>query len=109
MLLLKQPGLSSEESDRRVRETVETMLEDIDKRGEFAIRELAKKFDDWEGDFVLSDEKKQGLIDSVPQQVKDDIRFAYEQVYRFAEAQRDSMQSFEVETHPGVLLGQRLM
>ena len=109
MLLLKQPGLSSEESDRRVRESVETMLEDIDKRGEFAIRELAKKFDAWEGDFVLSDEKKQGLIDSVPQQVKDDIRFAYEQVYRFAEAQRDSMQSFEVETHPGVLLGQRVI
>lgn len=109
MLLLKQPGLSSEESDRRVRESVESMLEDIDKRGESAIRELAKKFDDWEGDFVLSDEKKQGLIDSVPQQVKDDIRFAYEQVYRFAEAQRDSMQSFEVETHPGVLLGQRVI
>jgi len=109
MLQLKQPGRSSEESDRRVRESVETMLEDIDKRSEFAIRELAKKFDDWEGDFVLSDEKKQGLIDSVPQQVKDDLRFAYEQVYRFAEAQRDSMQSFEVETHPGVLLGQRVI
>jgi sulfopropanediol 3-dehydrogenase len=109
MLQLKQAGLTSEESDRQVRESVEIMLEDIARRGELAIRELAKKFDDWEGDFVLSDEKKQGLIDSVPQQVKDDIRFAYEQVYRFAEAQRDSMQSFEVETHPGVLLGQRVM
>jgi sulfopropanediol 3-dehydrogenase len=76
MLLLKQPGLSSEESDRRVRESVEAMLEDIEKRGEPAIRELAKEFDGWEDDFVLSDEKKQGLIDSVPQQVKDDIRFA---------------------------------
>lgn len=109
MLHLKQPGLSSEESDRRVRESVEAMLEDIERRGEIAIRELAKKFDGWEDDFVLSDEKKQDLIDSVPQQVKDDIRFAYEQVYRFAEAQRDSMQSFEVEPHPGVLLGQRVI
>lgn len=109
MLQLKQPGLSSKESDRRVRESVEAMLEDIERRGEIAIRELAKEFDGWEGDFVLSDEKKQDLIDSVPQQVKDDIRFAYEQVYRFAEAQRDSMQSFEVEPHPGVLLGQRVI
>ncbi|MCH8106594.1 MAG: histidinol dehydrogenase [Proteobacteria bacterium] len=109
MLQLKQPGLSSKESDRRVRESVEAMLEDIERRGEIAIRELAKKFDGWEDDFVLSDEKKQDLIDSVPQQVKDDIRFAYEQVYRFAEAQRDSMQSFEVEPHPGVLLGQRVI
>lgn len=109
MLQFKQPGLSSEESDRRVRESVEAMLEDIERRGEIAIRELAKKFDGWEDDFVLSDDKKQGLIDSVPQQAKDDIRFAYEQVYRFAEAQRDSMQSFEVEPHPGVLLGQRVI
>jgi len=109
MLQFKQPGLSSEEFDRRVRESVEAMLEDIERRGEIAIRELAKEFDGWEDDFVLSDEKKQGLIDSVPQQVKDDIRFAYEQVYRFAEAQRDSMQSFEVEPHPGVLLGQRVI
>jgi sulfopropanediol 3-dehydrogenase len=109
MLQLKQPALSSEESDRRVRESVETMLEDIERRGEFAIRDLAKEFDGWEDDFVLGDEKKQRLIDSVPQQVKDDLKFAYEQVYRFAEAQRDSMQSFEVETHPGVLLGQRVI
>jgi len=109
MLQLKQPALTSEESDRRVRESVEAMLEDIERRGEFAVRELAKEFDGWEDDFVLGDEKKQRLIDSVPQEVKDDLKFAYEQVYRFAEAQRDSMQSFEVETHPGVLLGQRVI
>ncbi len=64
MLQLKQPGLSSEESDRQVRESVETMLEDIKQRGEIAIRELANKLDGWEDDFVLSNEKKQGLIDS---------------------------------------------
>jgi sulfopropanediol 3-dehydrogenase len=109
MLHLKQPRLSSDESDQQVRESVEAMLEDIKQRGEIAIRELARKFDGWEEDFVLSDEKKQSLIDSVSPQVKDDISFAYEQVYRFAEAQRNSMQSFEVETHPGVLLGQRII
>jgi len=37
MLQLKQPGLSSKESDRRVRESVEAMLEDIERRGEIAI------------------------------------------------------------------------
>ena len=109
MLKVKQAEITSEESDRQVRDTVETMLADIDQRGEAAVAELAKKFDNWEGDFVLSAEKKQRLIDSVPQHVKDDIRFAYEQVSRFAKAQRDSMQSFEVETHPGVILGQRIL
>lgn len=109
MLQVKKPGMSPEESDRQVRDSVEAMLTDIDARGEVAVAELAKKFDNWEGDFVLSDEKKQRLIDSVPQHVKDDIRFAYEQVTRFAIAQRDSMQSFEIETQPGVILGQRVL
>ena len=109
MLQLKKAGLSPEASDRQVRDSVESMLADIDARGEIAIRELAKKFDNWEGDFVLSNEKKQRLIDSLSQDVKDDIRFAYEQVSRFAQAQRDSMQSFEVETQPGVILGQRIL
>lgn len=109
MLHLKQPELAPEESDRQVRESVEAMLEDIEQRGEAAIRELALKFDNWEGDFVLSEAKKKQLIDSVPESVKNDIRFAHEQVFRFAEAQRDSLQSFEVETHPGVTLGQRVV
>jgi len=109
MLHLKKPELAPEESDRQVRASVESMLDDIELRGEAAVRDLAKKFDHWEGDFVLTDTKKQALIDSLPESVKADIRFAYEQVYRFAEAQRDSLQSFEVETHPGVILGQRVV
>jgi sulfopropanediol 3-dehydrogenase len=109
MLQLKQPELAPEESDRKVRESVEVMLDDIALRGEAAVREMALKFDNWEGDFVLSEVRKKQLIDSVPDSVKDDIRFAHEQVYRFAVAQRDSLQSFEVETHPGVTLGQRVV
>jgi sulfopropanediol 3-dehydrogenase len=105
----KKPGLSPEDSDREVRESVEAMLSDIKQNGEQAVRALAKKFDGWEGDFVLSDEKKQRLIASLPQSVKDDIQFAYKQVSRFAEAQRDSLQSFEIETEPGVKLGQRIL
>ena len=109
MQQLKAPGRSPEEADRQVRETVETMLDDIRARGETAVRELAQKFDNWSGDFVLSQDKKRRLIDSVPEDVKADVRFAWEQVSRFAEAQRDSLQSFEVETHPGVILGQRVL
>ncbi len=109
MLHLKKPELAPEDSDRQIRTAVESMLDDIDQRGEAAIRDMAKKFDNWEGDFVLTDAKKQTLIDSLPESVKADIRFAHEQVYRFAVAQRDSLQSFEVETHPGVILGQRVV
>ncbi|MFT7562277.1 MAG: sulfopropanediol 3-dehydrogenase, partial [Flavobacteriales bacterium] len=63
---LKKPGLSTEDSDRKIRESVEAMLSDIKQNGEQAVRALAKKFDGWEGDFVLSEEKKQRLIASLP-------------------------------------------
>jgi sulfopropanediol 3-dehydrogenase len=109
MLHFKKPELSPEDSDREVRASVEVMLDDIRARGEDAIRELAARFDNWQGDFVLTDEKRQRLIDSVPEAVKADIQFAHEQVSRFAVAQRESIQSFEVETHPGVKLGQRVL
>jgi len=43
----------------------------------------------------------------VPAQVLDDIRFVQEQVRVFAQAQLDSMREFEIETLPGVKLGQK--
>jgi len=42
MLHLKQPELAPEESDRQVRASVESMLDDIELRGEAAVRDLAK-------------------------------------------------------------------
>ncbi len=36
------------------------MLDDIERRGETAIRELARKFDSWEGDFVKGSKGRVG-------------------------------------------------
>ena len=109
MEFIKQAEREPEADDLAIRETVATMLADIRARGEAAVNEYAEKFDGRSGDFVLSAEKKARLIATVPETVKDDIRFAHEQVRRFAEAQRASLQEFEVETAPGVRLGQRLV
>ena len=57
------------------REMVAGMLEDIRQRGEAAVRELAAKFDNWTGDFILNGSEKEDLSASVPQPVKDDIAF----------------------------------
>ena len=35
-------------ADRQVRQTVETILDDIMRRGDVAVRELSAKFDKWE-------------------------------------------------------------
>lgn len=106
MHYLKSAAAAPEAEDRQVRETVAAMLADIDARGTAAVVDYAERFDGWSGDFILSEDKKQRLIAAVPAQVKDDIRFAHDQVRRFAEAQRDSLRAFEIETAPGVRLGQ---
>ncbi|WP_439861710.1 histidinol dehydrogenase [Pseudomonas sp. MBLB4136] len=95
--------------DERIQAAVKDMLTKIKRNGESAVREYAKQFDSWQGDFVLTEDKKQALIAQVPQQVKDDIDFAHRQVRRFAEAQRDSLKSFEIETEEGVRLGQQVL
>lgn len=93
------------EIDARVGE----MLDRIRREGEGAVREYARRFDSWEGDFVLSDAKRAGLIATVPEQTRADLTFAWRQIHRFAEAQRASLSAFEMATEPGVTLGQRIV
>jgi len=109
MKIIKQAKLSFEEASSQKRTVVEEILKSIEKNGEDAVKDLAAKFDDWHDDFILSPEKKQDLIAQVPQSVKGDIDFAYEQVYGFACAQRDSISNFEKETLAGVRLGQKII
>lgn len=109
MYYIKQAPTPNEATDRAIRETVEAMLADIDKGGEATALAYAKKFDNWEGGVVLSDQKRAALIDLVPVQVREDIQFAHKQIKRFAKAQRDSLHEFEIETEPGVRLGQKVL
>ncbi|HEY4545441.1 MAG TPA: histidinol dehydrogenase [Pedomonas sp.] len=95
-------------TDRKVRDTVEAVLADIETRGDAAVRELSIKFDGWDRDsYVLSDREKQDCLDQLSSQDLKDIEFAQTQVRNFAQIQRDSMKDVEVETLPGVILGHR--
>ena len=111
MIRTLKRGATEEEkfaADRQARQTVETILDDIMRRGDVAVRELSVKFDKWEPkDFRLSAAEVQALIDSLPAQVIDDIKFAQAQIRRFAEVQRAALRDVEVETLPGVRLGHR--
>jgi sulfopropanediol 3-dehydrogenase len=106
---LKKAEADPELEDRAVRETVEVMLSDIEKRGEDAVIQYARDLDGWTGDFVLTNQQRRDLIDGVTDDIKEDINFAHLQVTRFAAAQRDSLSSFDIETEPGVHLGQRVV
>ena len=97
-----------EAADAKVRQTVESILENVKKRGNTAIRELSEKFDKWSpASFKLTPQEIDRAIAQVPKRDLDDIKFAQAQVRNFAQKQRDSMQEVEVETLPGVVLGHR--
>ncbi|WP_428538821.1 histidinol dehydrogenase [Rhodopila sp.] len=96
------------EADRKVRHTVEVILEDIAARGDAAVRDLSARFDNWSPPaFRLRPDEVQSLIDSLPDQVITDIKFAQAQIRRFAEAQRDALRDIEIETLPGIRLGHK--
>ncbi|MCP4404793.1 MAG: histidinol dehydrogenase [bacterium] len=98
----------SEAADARVRETVESILNDIRGRGETAVRELSVKFDNWNPEsFKLSQTQIDELIAGLPEQTVEDIKFAQAQVRNFAQKQKEALQDIEVETLPGVILGHK--
>lgn len=91
-----------------VRQIVETVIADIRERGDEAVREYSKKFDDYAPEsFLLTEEQLDEIVARVPEQVLEDIRFVQEQVRRMAQRQLESLTDFEIETLPGVLLGQK--
>ena len=94
--------------DAQVSEIVKNTLKAIEERGDEAVKEFAKKFDNYTPEsFKLSQAEIDNLINQVSKQDLEDIKFAQKQVRNFAQAQRDSMQDIEVETMPGVILGHK--
>lgn len=103
-----QDAASLAAADGQVRATVETILADIEKRGDQAVREYSKRFDQWDpADFLLSQDAISQAMGRLSARELEDIRFAQAQIRRFAEIQRQSMQDVEVETRPGVVLGHK--
>ncbi|MDI9973703.1 histidinol dehydrogenase [Rhodococcus sp. IEGM 1307] len=94
--------------DPAVAETVTAVIADIRERGDAAVREYSEKFDKWTPEsFKLSDTQIEEIVARVPAEVINDIKTVQQNVRVFAQHQRDSLTDFEVETTPGVHLGQR--
>src|SRR5271156_658692 len=107
---IKRAALAGQqaEADAKIRNTVESIIADVAKRGDAAVREMSERFDKWSPpSFRLCGDEIAALVAEVAPQTIDDIKFAQAQIRRFAEIQRASMRDVEVETLPGVVLGPR--
>ena len=96
------------EDDLAVREVVENILNDVERRGDEAVHELSAKFDNYNPDsFLLTAEQIENALANVSKQDLIDIKFAQTQVKNFAEHQKAALQDVEVETQPGIVLGHK--
>ncbi len=111
MIKVIKSGISEEaaaDMGAKVKATVESVLKDIETRGDAAVRELSKKFDNWSPtSFRLSDDEIEAAVSRLPEQTINDIKFAQTQIRNFAEIQKASMHDVEEETLPGVFLGHK--
>ncbi|WP_296642664.1 histidinol dehydrogenase [Roseinatronobacter sp.] len=99
----KTPETNSAEAQRVVNE----MLARIEAEGEDAVRHYARALDKWDGGILVSRAEMDARAEEVPQQVREDIAFAVEQVRTFAVAQRDSVKDFEMTMPSGLTAGQK--
>jgi sulfopropanediol 3-dehydrogenase len=91
-----------------VTEVVAAVIDDVRRRGDDAVRQYSEKFDHWSPEsFRLSPEQIDEIMSRVPDEVLDDLRTVQANVRGFAQLQLESMREIEVETQPGVFLGQR--
>ena len=96
------------EEDFNVRTVVEKTLKEVEVKGDKAVRELSKKFDNFDRpNFLLTESEIDAAMQKVSTRDMEDIKFAQNQIRRFAKEQMNSMSDVEVETLPGVVLGHK--
>jgi len=95
-----------------VRETVREIIEKIKDEGEAGVRYYSEKFDGWNPkSFRVTKDEIIATKRKLPATEVEDIDFCQEQIRNFASQQMKRLEdlNFEVETLPGVHLGQRVI
>lgn len=104
---LKTATRTPASDDSETRDIVAGILNDIESGGDAKALEYAAKFDRYDGNILLTEAEIAAAAAQVSQKAKDDIRFAHDNVRRFAEAQRATITDFETEIVPGLVAGQK--
>ncbi|MFY0596630.1 MAG: histidinol dehydrogenase [Cognatishimia sp.] len=104
---LKKATLTAKSDASEVHETVKTILNDISEGGDTKAMEYASKFDRYDGNVLLTQTEIDAAIALIPEKLKADIRFAHDNVKRFAETQKSTLSEVEMEIEPGFIAGQK--
>ena len=108
-IYLKKAQLTPKSNASEVHETVKNILADIESGRDATAKEYASKFDQYQGNIILTDDEIQAASDLVPEKLRNDIEFAHDNVRRFAEKQKETLKNTEIEIHPGFVTGQKVI
>ena len=107
---IKKANKTASSDEVETRQKVQEVLNEIESKRDEGIKDISRKFDKYEGDVIISQEKIEEVIKSLDQKVKDDVQFSYDRVRSFAEHQLKHLNNdFEVELSPGLFAGQKLI
>ena len=104
---LKKATLTAASGASDVHDTVVSILNDIEAGGDAKAMEYAAKFDNYDGNVILTAQEIEAASALVPDKLKADIQFAHNNVKRFAELQKSTVADVEMEIIPGYVTGQK--
>lgn len=105
---LKSAPREPEAVDPEVVRVVSDILLDVERHGEAAVRKYSERFDDWSPPrFTVPAAELARAGERIEPELREHIDRAAAQIRGFAETQRATMTEIEVETLPGIKIGQR--
>ncbi|MBI4014655.1 MAG: histidinol dehydrogenase [Candidatus Aenigmarchaeota archaeon] len=97
-------------SQQSPEEVAKAVIESIKQRGDEALREFARKYDNADiNDFLVSKEEIKRARESVPREIMEAMLAAKKNIEKFARRQMRQYEDFEIETMDGVFAGQRIL
>ncbi len=107
---LKKATPPAPQDRTRLETTVREMLDTIARERDVAVRRYARELDQWQNDaFRVSPDAIRKVEKELPETFKEDLRYSLKQITGFARKQLDTLQSFETEMDPGIILGQKMI
>lgn len=107
---LKAPARNSVTDTGSVEGLVQEILAAVRDKGDAAVRDFARRFDNAELDsFEVSMDDRLAALEELAPQTRADTEFAIANVRKFAQAQLATMLPLDMETLPGVFMGHRVI